>query len=89
MSALEAHEHIQHSTDEPVPSAGGEAYGAKIIPFPVAGVGEVALGSEIAVHQGSGSNRYLTRQSQTLSAPANSHEYNMRVAELRNGGGPL
>lgn len=95
MSAVEAqaYEQRQPSTGEPLTPVGREFVGtfptseagdAKVIPFPVKGVGEVALGSEIVVHQGSGSNRYLTRQSQTLSAAPNSHEYSMRARELAN-----
>lgn len=84
MSAQEAYEHIQPPGNE---SISPETLGAKIIPFPVrAGVGGLAVGNEIAVHQGSGTNRYLTRRMQTLSAPPNSHVYSERVKELGNKG---
>lgn len=45
MSALEAHEHIQTPRNEPVSPVLPEAHDAKIIPFPVAGVGAVAVGA--------------------------------------------
>ena len=45
--------------------------------------------SGIAVHQGSGRDRYFTRRTQTLSAAPHSPEYNMRARELRSRGGPL
>lgn len=38
----------------------------------------------IAVHQGSGSTRYLSRRAPSLSVAPHSTEYNMRAKELLN-----
>lgn len=96
MSAVEAYEQIQPPEQEargakiipfPVrPGVGELAVGA------FAGSQErenpldsaVLAGIGIAVHQGSGSNMYITRRKRIPSAAPYSQEYNVRTRELHN-----
>lgn len=81
MSAQQTHDYGHFTEKGPVSSGRQEL--ARVIPIR-AGIGEVALGGEVVVDQGSGGERSrTTHRAPTMSAAPYSHAYNERVKELR------